>query len=614
MRQSRQRGLKVLAPIFVLALFAAACGDDAAGPTTTSSAGTTTSGAGTTTTGAGGTTTTAATGKGGQVVNPPLVTTGTQAGGSIVFGADQEPAILNTLLSDGNLFANSMIAKGVLPAMVVVQPDFSLEPYVAEALPTVDSTSPFTVTWRIKAAAKWSDGTDITADDVKATTDYVNNPDTDVTDRTGVEYVEQWPDSQNPRITSFVINNPKSFTVTWDKVYAPYQYLWSVSGAIYQKAALDAAAAAGTDVNDFMKDDMPFSAGPFRFDSFTRGDNITLVKNDAFWGEQQPSLDRIIFKFIEDSQAQVQAVEAQDVDVIYPQPQLAFIDQANKIEFANYQVSLGTVWEHLDFNLGKVPQLADINVRKAIAHAIDRKTIIDTIIQPLVGDQVVPPLGSVAYVPNQDEYQDHFAQYNFDPAKALSLLEEAGWTVGTDGVREKDGLRLSFTYATTTGNLGRELQQQLIQQQLLAVGIEIKPANRPAAELFSEAVLTSGNFELINFAYVASPDPGGTPPVFRADKCPDSVPGCTSADGQNYIQYNNEQVTELLIASDAEADPTARAALINEANKLIGDDVPVLPLYQKPTFALYNSRLVNVIDNPTQEGPMWNSAFWAVTG
>lgn len=582
MRHSTSRGLRLLVAFSILGLVASSC----AKSTTTGTTAATTKGAGPSSTGGGPAST-----KG--------ITTNTKAGGTVIFAAPQEPKILNSLLGDGNQFANAMITKAVLPTMMIVQPDYSYADVVEDGPPKVDSTSPFKVTWKIKKEAKWDDGSDLTADDVKAVTDFILDKENDVNSTTGYDL-----------ISDFKVNDPKSFTVTFSEPFAPYRLLWSVSEFIFPKKAYDAFKATGGKGNDFMKDGISFSSAPFKFDSFKRGDNITLVKNDKYWGANKPALDKIIFKFVDDSQS-VQALEAKEVDVIYPQPQIALLQSAKKIDFAAFEVNLGTTWEHIDFNLAN-KALADPAVRQALIYGTDRKTIADTIVKPLVDNKDVPPLGNVFYVTNQKEYKDAFKGYAFDQVKAEKLLEDAGWKKGADGIRAKGADKLSFRYATTTGNPARERQQNLIQQQWQRIGVEVKPDNKPSTQLFSTDVLRSGNWDIINFAYVALPDPGGANVNFRGDKCPKTVPGCTASDGNNYQQYKNDQVTDLLKKTDGEADPQKRADLYNQANDLIAKDVPVMPLYQKATFVMYNKKLANVVDNPTQEGPMWNSQFWAL--
>jgi peptide/nickel transport system substrate-binding protein len=100
------------------------------------------------------------------------------------------------------------------------------------------------------------------------------------------------------------------------------------------------------------------------------------------------------------------------------------------------------------------------------------------------------------------------------------------------------------------------------------------------------------------FAWVGNPDPSGSVEIHKCEGT------------QNFQAYCNEEVTDLLEESNTTVDPADRAAVMNEADSLMAEDLPILPMYQKPTFFAFNNELQNAIDNATQQGPTWNAQDW----
>ena len=199
---------------------------------------------------------------------------------------------------------------------------------------------------------------------------------------------------------------------------------------------------------------------------------------------------------------------------------------------------------------------------------------------------------------NQSEYEDNWGKYTHDPAKAQELLEGEGCEKGDDGIYVCDGERLSFEFTSTAGNALRELTFEVMQEQVKESGIELKSAFGDAAVVFGNKVLVAGNFDLFLFAWVGDPDPAGSVEIW---KCEGS---------QNFTGYCNEEASEFLEASDTYLDNTQRAEAMNAADALMSEDVPTIPMYQKPTILAYNTKVHGLVDNPTQQGFAWNAQEW----
>jgi peptide/nickel transport system substrate-binding protein len=208
---------------------------------------------------------------------------------------------------------------------------------------------------------------------------------------------------------------------------------------------------------------------------------------------------------------------------------------------------------------------------------------------------------------NFPDYEDHFGDYGGNPEEATALLEDNGCTKGNDGIYECNGERLSFGYKSTAGNALRELTFEIVQEQLNEIGIEIKSEFGDAAVVFGPQGLAGGKYDLFMFAWVGNPDPAAS---VNIHSCNDPEAGTGV---QNYQNYCNEEVTELLAESDRTVDPAARADLMNQADELMAEDMPILPMYQKPTFLAYDQTVQNMIDNATQFGPTWNAQDWFIS-
>jgi peptide/nickel transport system substrate-binding protein len=200
-------------------------------------------------------------------------------------------------------------------------------------------------------------------------------------------------------------------------------------------------------------------------------------------------------------------------------------------------------------------------------------------------------------VNNQPEYQDHRGNYGKgDVAGAEKLLSDAGYTKGSDGIYAKGGKKLSFRISTTAGNKLRETQEQLLQAQTKKFGVELQIKN-------SEDALTdwlpNGNFDIINFAWVATP-------FFSSNQ---SIYSTGSA--QNYGKFSDPKVDELFKQGVSTLDNKKVVELSQQIDQLLWDGMATIPLYQKPTYIAYRNTFTGIGDNASAQGPFWNANTWA---
>ncbi len=512
-----------------------------------------------------------------------------KVGGSITFGADQEPTGFNQLTSKDSGTSVVNVMQGVLPAVFKAHPDFTVQldkNFMVSAELTKDE--PETITYKIKPEAKWSDGVDISAKDFELLWKAQNgtNKKFDVATNTGYEDIESVTGADNDKTVTVVFKNKFA---DWKSLFSgllPAHYLATLPGGI------EAAWNTGLDKG------FPLSGGPFKIGTYKPTDSLTLVRNDAYWGPKA-NLDSVVFRFLPESTTQPDALKNGEVQLIYPQPQLDLVSSVKAIPGVVSETNFGLTFEHLDFNL-KTPGLDDPAVRKAIASGLDAESMLKRTVGQF--SDKAAPLGNRIYVNSQKEYVDNAGDYGKGKAAdAEKLLTDAGYAKGADGIYAKGGKKLSFRFTTTSGNALRETQGELFKTQMKAIGIDIRIDNSTSKVYFGER-LPKGNYDIADFAWVATPFATSNKSIY------------STGSGQNYGKYSNTAVDKAFNDANLILDDQKRADAFNAIDKQLWDDMVTIPLYQKPTFIAYSDKYVNIGDNATSEGPFWNVGEWGLKG
>ena len=425
------------------------------------------------------------------------------------------------------------------------------------------------MTYTIREDAVWSDGTPISSEDFVFTFETIMDEEAawadQITSRSGYEL-----------ISDYEVEDEKTITFNFTEPYAAWQLLFS--------AILPAHVLEGEDFTTVMNDSLPdVSGGPYIFDSWDKGTQLRLVRNDNYW-DGEVMLDELIFRYVPDTTTLTQQMVGGELDVYDPQPQIELIDTLDGAsDQLQYETGLGPVWEHIDFNT-LVPGLDKDYVRQAIAMGINREQIVDTLVRPVYPEAEV--LNNPFWMTNSEYYEDSYSQWDYDPDAAIALLEENGCTREGEGTFECEGDQLAFRISTTGGNERRELTQQLIQADLAAVGIEITIENDEGATFF-ERLNTPDNcggvcdYDIGLFAWVGSPDPSGNANIYGCD-------GDTPRP-QNWTVWCSEEITSLMDEANSTVDPQANADLWNQAAQVFADGAPVVPLFQQPQLVAWEN-------------------------
>jgi peptide/nickel transport system substrate-binding protein len=445
------------------------------------------------------------------------------------------------------------------------------------------------VTFKIKNNYRWHDGRPVTAEDYVWTLRMRKNPNTPV--------VSRFLDN---KIESVVAPSPYQFSFQYNEIYAygnldPFTLL----------PAHRLRPAYNRDPKNIDKDPFgraPVACGAYRFKQWSPGNFIELERFDQYGGPKA-KVRTITYRFILDSTVMTANIIAGEGDATGTNN--LSLEQMDEIArrgagraVTHYTEAL--VWEHIDFNMDN-EWLKDKRVRQAIAHAVDRESMVRALFQ---GRQ---PVAHSYFAPKHFAYHQNVKKYNLDLARARQLLAEAGFTPGPDGIlRDSSGKRFEMSIMTTAGNAVREQVQQIVKDQLRQAGIDLRIDNRPASVLFGQVTTQRTYPHMVMYAWVSAPTTH-----FRTIWHSKEIP--TAANnwvGQNTPGYKNSEMDRLLEQADEELDEAKRAALLKRAQEIWTEDLPSLPLWFRLELNVSRAGLKEYKPTGHLSGPTWNAEQW----
>ena len=425
-----------------------------------------------------------------------------------------------------------------------------------------------TVTYALNPKAVWSDGKSVTADDFISMWKALNgtNKAFAVISTTGYDKMES------------VVQGKTKFDVivTFKETYADWQPLF---GSL-KPASLTATPEA---FNNSWKLAPNPTSGPFIWDGVDNtAKTITVKRNPKWWGEK-PYLDRIVFKQVPQA-AQIDAllngeIDYMDVSIDANAVKRVKADKGKKVRL---DTNVSATFEHLTF--GPFNSVTgDVAVRQALALALDREQIAVAIQSPIVGKKNVSVLNNRIFMKGLYCNQDNSGSFGKRDLKAArALLDKAGWTVGSDGIRSKNGVRLSMTAKYPSGNDARRDIILLSTAMAKEVGIELVPTLIPSADYFVKHITQPANFELAVFAWVGTAYPiASSPNLYK------------TGSAQNFPKISSELVDSLGVKANQILALPKRCELMNQMDKELWKIMPSIPLYQRPNAVAVNTKLAN---------------------
>jgi peptide/nickel transport system substrate-binding protein len=476
--------------------------------------------------------------------------------------------------------ASHSVGSLIYDGLVRADRDLSLTGELAESW-TI-SKDERTITFHLKKGVRWHDGAPFTARDVEFTYRYMRDP------KTPTAYAEDFLQA-----ASLEVVDPHTVRVHYERPYAPALLSWALW--VLPAHILEEPWRKGVDLRTTPQNRHPIGTGPFRFHEWKTQEKVVVLANPDYH-RGRPYLDRVVLRIIPDPATIFLELKARNVDMAGLTP-LQFRRQTEYPAFAKFFEKyryLSNSYAYLGFNL-KDPRFADRLVRQAIAHAIDKREIIEGVLLGL-GQEAVGP-----YKPGTWWYTDQVRTFPYDPDRAKALLREAGWRDRDgDGILEKDGKPFRFTIRTNQGNSVRIQTAEIIQRRLKAVGIDV---NIHVVEwaAFINTFIRKRDFEAIILGWGLGLDPDQYE-IWHSSK--------TGPDQLNHVSYSNPEVDRLLEQGRRTFDRGRRTAIYREFQRVLAEDQPLVFLYVPEALTAVSSRIRGI--EPAPAGLAWNFIRWYV--
>lgn len=495
-----------------------------------------------------------------------------------------------------------------------------LVPVVAVSRPQIEivNDSLILIHYQIRQEATWDDGTPITAEDAEFSLKVIKNPHVDCSRLR--PYYEM--------LDSFIKypDDPRKFTIV---AHRKYMLLESTSGdfpllqktfydpeglmdhvSIYELTRKPEAFANDEKLKKFAEkynaikyqEDKIVGSGPYRLVKWERNRYILLARKAHWWGDKIKDTSTIRFianppqiKYltINDLTTTRVALEGEKLDVVSALLPKDFIELKNnplvREKYNFYQVEQ-LAYTYIGLNT-RDPRLSDKRVRKALAHLVNRRLIIEKLLYGMATTTESP-----IHPSNKKYYNDTLTPYDYNPEKAKQLLREAGWKdTDGDGILDKtiDGtkMQLSFQFLFNSGNDIRKNIGIILQEEARKIGIKIEVISVEWG-VFLER-LRRHEFDMFALGWISTPLPSDPKQIWH-----------TSAyhGGDNVVGFGNAYTDSLIEAIRTEMDEDRRAELWKELQAIIHDEVPYIFLYVPMNLLTIHKRITNVVISVMRPG------------
>jgi peptide/nickel transport system substrate-binding protein len=493
---------------------------------------------------------------------------------TLTIGITQYPSTFHPNIE--NMAAKAYVLGFARRPLTAYDPDWQLICMLCETLPTLENglaaleTAPegkpgIRVTFRLRADARWGDGTPVSAEDLRFAWEAGREA---ATGFGGTEFYRS--------AHALEVVDARTITLHLDKVTFDYASMGDFQPlpAHIERARwqADPRGYRNRTAYDTETTNPALWSGPYRITAVQPGAGVTLERNPA-WQGAAPAFRRIQVRSVENTAALEAQLLAGQIDMVagelgLPVEQAAALERRTGTRF-RVVYKPGLIYEHLDIQRDN-PALADARVRQALLLSADRAQIVARLFE---GRQT---LATTSVNPLDPMHDTTVPIAGFDPARAATLLNAAGWTRGADGLRRNAaGERLTLELMTTAGNRAREAVQQVLQGMWRQAGIEVRIRNEPPRVFFAET-LSKRRFQgLAMFAWISAPE--GVPrSTLHSDEIPTEARNWS---GQNYGGYRNAEMDALLEAIPMELDAAKRRALWARLQMIYAEELPSLPLW-----------------------------------
>lgn len=500
----------------------------------------------------------------------------------------QEPTSVNPLT--GTLVVDNDVVALVYDGLTRFDDHGRQIPDLAERVPTLAnggiSRDGRTITYRLVPNARWHDGVAVTSKDVVFSLAAYRDPRLGSVSNSTLNAIDRI-EASDSRTVRIILKRP------WAPALAAFA--GGSEGVILPEHLL--ASAGDPNRVDFVNP--AFGNGPFILTAWHRGTDMMFDANPSYF-RGAPHIAHIRLSFLVDDNTMLTAMRTGDVDLA-DNITSATYDAARTVVPMVAAMNARSSWDHLAFNTEKAP-LSDVRVRRALCYGFDLTQLFEKVYHGL------GVIGPVAENPRTLWYNRRLRPYPYDPARAGALLDAAGWHLGRDGIREKNGRRLSLTLSTVAGNHSREQVEVFLQSMWSAIGVEAAIKNANAAVLYAPAAsggpLYGGKFDISINGLVSPIDPS-----LRDTNGADAIP----PSGQNLSFFRNTEITRLEDEGASTYDLAKRKRIYDRIQEIELKDLPYYVLRWNEIISMHSVKLNGVRPSST-ESTFWNVAKWWLAG
>jgi peptide/nickel transport system substrate-binding protein len=514
--------------------------------------------------------------------------TAASGGGTLRIAIQQDVKNLNPLLNSNT--TDGMIANLMFLPLLHANENGDQVPMLAASVPTEQnggiSKDGMTITYHLRKNVKWTDGVPVTSKDVKWSWQAIMNKNNNVISTHGYDFVKS-------------IDTPDDWTVIvhLKQKFAPFVNTFFADSDQPYPVAPAHVLSKYPNINQIpFNNDPGVTDGPFKFVRWVHGDHMEFAANDAF-ALGKPKLARIYVRIVPDENTTINLLRTHDIDWMY-QASINNYPQVRNIPGTHIVWVNVNGYDDVQLNVQR-PYLKDVRVRQAIAMAIDKQRIVQT---STFGQNKMA-------VEDQPDWMWTFnsdiKDYPHDVNQAKQLLQQAGWTPGSDGIMTKNGQRLTLVLVYNNSNVTRRKNVVEIQEMLRQAGIEVEVKPYPGDVLFAPVgeggILQGGKFDLSRAGWYSGIDPDDSSQLTCSNLAPN---------GYNYSRYCSAEMDAVQQTALNHYDPATRKKAYFRIQELLHRDVPEIYLYYLRQMEPVSDNFKGFTPNPVTES--WNAWQWSI--
>lgn len=485
----------------------------------------------------------------------------------LIWAMHAEPKTLSPISVDRDIYARWITVGNIFEQLLIYDWDQTkLVPWLAQSYEV--SADGLQITFHLRQDIFFSDGVPVTSDDVIFTYETIINHEVDAADVANLYIDVEKVVKIDDRVLKFYMKRPyfKALEVVgfWDVgIFPKHIYEFTDPGRFNERIS------------------NPTGSGPYLFEKWDVGSEVVLRRNENYWG-RKPKLKKVIYKFIPNNIASLQALRSHQVDMIIPSLE-QFADLLTDEDFRK-EFNCVSYWNpgapfyYIGWNQN-TPFFSDRRIRLAMTHIVNRSQIVSQLLK----GQATTITGPFYVKGNQND--PDIKPWPYDLQKARTLLDEAGWIdTDGDGVRDKNGIPFRFKFMYSSQTVTSQRIAKLLKDEAAKVGIDVIPDPYEWSVIMGR--LTDRKFEAMIMGW------GGDIvedfyQIFHSSQIENR--------GSNYVAFRNDQADTIIEQIRLSMDEIYRDRLSRQLHRILHDQQPYTFLYARPTFRLVDKRFTNTV-------------------